>query len=77
MLATFLLLFLLAELDCQSKLFFCSVAAGHPATDGGAVSTLSAAGLPAQMSKTGRNVDRKGIKRSTVASSLLVISNMI
>lgn len=35
MLATFLLLFLLAELDCQSKLFFSSVAAVHFATKGG------------------------------------------
>lgn len=35
MLATFIVLFLLAELDCQSKLFFSSVAVFHFATEGG------------------------------------------
>lgn len=64
----FIVLFLLAELDCQSKLFFSSVAVFHFATERGRCLKCSPKKtcllqiIVQKWSKTGRNVSSKGFK---------------
>lgn len=74
MLATFIVLFLLAELDCQSKLFFSSVAVFSFCNRRGALSSailkdMFAADFVAELSKTGRNMISKGFKPTAFLSS--------